>query len=236
MRLPIVVEGLANVRDLGGLKRTDGSVTPMGVFVRSEVLDRLDDSGWEALRVYGVRTVIDLRRPSEATGAVPADMQLIHVDLDGDERDFWDPIEGDGRWGTPIYYNAHMKELPHRLAGVLHAIANARAGGVLFHCGAGWDRTGLVAAVLLKALDVTDDAAADDYLASFVNADAMAALHGRSFDVEERLEVLSRFGHSAESAYRRMYNELDLAEWFRAAALDNETVTAIKSWRGSAAS
>lgn len=235
MRLPIVIEGLANVRDLGGLERNDGSLTPTGVFVRSEMLDRLDASGWEALRTHGVRTVIDLRRPDEAFGDVPADMDVIRVDLDGDERDFWDPLEADGRWGTPLYYVAHVRELPHRLAGVLDAIANAVEGAVLFHCGAGWDRTGLVASVLLKALDVTDDAAVHDYLASFVNADAMAALHGRSFDVEERHAVLDRFGHSAESAYRNMYDELDLEEWFRVAAITEETRTAIRTWRGSTA-
>ena len=100
---------------------------------------------------------------------------------------------------------------------MLKAIANADEGAVLFHCGAGWDRTGLVVAVLLKALDVTSDAAVDDYLASFENADEMAVLHGRSFDVEKRHEILGRFGHSAESAYRSMYDELDLEEWYRRA-------------------
>jgi hypothetical protein len=30
------VDGLVNGRDLGGLKRTDGTVTPRGVFFRSE--------------------------------------------------------------------------------------------------------------------------------------------------------------------------------------------------------
>jgi len=134
MLLPLVVEGLANVRDLGGLERKDGSVTPPGVFIRAEALDRLSASGWEALRAHGVRTVIDLRRPSEYTGRVPNDIQLVRVDLDGDERDFWDPIELDGRWGTPLYYLAHLRELPYRLAEVLRAIAAADDGAVLFHC------------------------------------------------------------------------------------------------------
>lgn len=163
MLLPLVIEGLANVRDLGGLQRQDGSVTPAGVFIRAEMLDRLSASGWGELRTHGVRTVIDLRRPCEYTGDVPDDIRLVRVDLDGDERDFWDPIELDGRWGTPLYYLAHIRDLPHRLAEVLRAIATADDGAVLFHCGAGWDRTGLVAAVLRRVLDVTDDAATADY-------------------------------------------------------------------------
>lgn len=235
MQTALLVDGLANARDLGGLERNDGSVTPTRVFVRAEALDRLSDAGWDALRAHGVRTVIDLRRPAEASGTVPADLIVRRVDLDGDEQEFWEPFEEDGRWGTPLYYGAHLKELPHRLAGVLRAIASAPAGGVLFHCGAGWDRTGLVAAVLLKAVGATEEAALDDYLASFTNADAMSVLHGRSFDVEERHAVLGRFDHTAETAFREMYRELelDLDEWLRT-HLDAETARAITTWRGTA--
>lgn len=228
----LAINGLANVRDLGGLERNDGSLTPAGVFVRAEMLDRVDAAGWHALRVHGVRTVIDLRRPEEVTSTAPADMPVIHVDLDGDEREFWAPLEQDGRWGTPLYYAAHIGELPHRLVLVLRAIATAPEGAILFHCGAGWDRTGLVAAVLLKAVGVTEQAAVDDYLASFVNADAMRALHGRSFDVEERHAVLDRFGHTADSAFRAMYRSLDRTAWFRHAQVDADTERTITSWRG----
>jgi len=226
------VDGLANARDLGGMERNDRSLTPEGVFVRAEMLDRLDESGWAVLRGHGVRTVIDLRRPEEATGAVPDDMLLVRIDLDGDERDFWGPFEADGRWGTPLYYAAHLQQLPHRLAQVVQAIASAPGGAVLFHCGAGWDRTGLVAAFLLKAIGVSEDAAVADYLASFANADAMTALHGRSFDVEERHAVLAAFGHTPESAFREMYRHLDVDGWFRHAGIDEGAARSIVTWRG----
>lgn len=60
---------------------------------------------------------------------------------------------------TPLYHTAHLHQLSHRLAQVVQAIASAPEGAVLFHCGAGWDRTGLAAAFLLKAIGVTEDAA-----------------------------------------------------------------------------
>lgn len=234
MTRAISIAGLANARDLGGLDRRDGTVTPTGVFIRAEMLDRVHASGWEELRRYGVRTVIDLRRPGETTGEVPENIDHVRLDLDGDEAEFWAQYEADGRWGTPLYYLAHLRELPNRLADVLTAIASADHGAVLFHCAAGWDRTGLVAAVLLRALDVTANAAAADYLASFTNADAMAALHGRSFEVEKRHDILDRFGHTAESAFRDMYENLDLDEWFSEAHVDNQTRIAIETWRGTA--
>ncbi|WP_431779284.1 tyrosine-protein phosphatase [Microbacterium aurantiacum] len=228
----LCVEGLANVRDLGGRERRDGSLTPEGVFFRAENLDRVTGRGWTSLREAGVRTVLDLRRPDEVTDAVPDDLTVLRVDLDGDERDFWEELERDGRWGTPLYYAAHLRELPHRLAGVLEAIAAAPEGGILFHCGAGWDRTGLVAAVLLRAVEVTSDAALADYLASFANAEEMSALHERSFDVERRLEVLDAHGHTADSAFRAAYARLDVENWVRHAGLDDATVRAVTTWRG----
>lgn len=235
MKPALRIDGLANVRDLGGLDRKGGTVTPSGVFVRSERLDRLDSDGWEALRAYGVRTVIDLRRPDERTGHVPATMTHVHVDLDGgDEKDFWAQYEADGRWATPLYYLDHLRALPHRLASVLNAVAAADEGGILFHCSAGWDRTGLVAAVLLRTLDVTADAAVADYLRSFTNADAMASLHERSFDVEERQQILDGFGHTAESAFRDMYLDLNVEAWLTHSGLDPQTRVAIETWRGAA--
>ncbi|QEA29831.1 tyrosine-protein phosphatase [Microbacterium sp. CBA3102] len=237
MKPTLRIDGLANVRDLGGLERTDGTVTPSGVFIRSERLERVDSEGWQAIHAHGVRTVIDLRRPDESTGQVPPAVKRIHVDLDGsDETDFWKQYEEDGRWGTPLYYLAHLQALPDRLALVLNAIADADDGAILFHCSAGWDRTGLVAAVLLRAVDVTDDAAVADYLKSFTNADAMAALHERSIEVEERQQILGRFGHTAESAFRDMYGNLDLEAWFSESCIAPETRVAIETWRGAAAS
>lgn len=233
MQRSIEARGLANARDLGGLGRDDGSTTPTGVFLRAETLDRVETSGWDTLRALGVRTIIDLRRPDEVGYGVPSDIDLVRVDLDGDEREFWDPLEKDGRWGTPLYYTAHVRELPHRLHEVLRAITAAQDGAVLFHCAAGWDRTGLVAAFLLKALGATADAATEDYLASFANSGRMAALHERSFEVDERLAVLARFGHTPDSAFRSMYDELDVDEWLREVQAAPRTCHTVRTWRGS---
>lgn len=228
------VDGLANVRDLGGLPRRDGSRTPEGVFVRAEALDRVGDAGWERLHAHGIRTVIDLRRPQERSGEVPDAIARVNVDLDGDDAEFWTEYEADGRWGTPLYYLAHLQRLPGQTLAVARAVAAAADGGVLFHCGAGWDRTGLVAAVLLAAIDVIADAAVTDYLTSFRNAAAMELLHGRSFDVDERQGVVERFGHTPESAFRTMYDELDVPTWLDLVQADDNARHALLTWRGTA--
>ena len=234
MTRTLSIAGLANARDLGGLAREGGGVTPRGVFVRAERLDLVDADGWRALTAYGVRTVIDLRRPEEWTGEVPAEIARMRVDLDGDEAEFWAEYEADGRWGTPLYYPGHLQELPHRLSEVLAAIASAAEGVILFHCSAGWDRTGLVTAVLLRALDVTADAAVEDYVESFANAETMASLHARSFEAKERIQILDRFGHTPESAFREVYENLNLDDWFAHSGVDAQTRAAIETWRGAA--
>ncbi|WP_416429489.1 tyrosine-protein phosphatase [Paenarthrobacter nicotinovorans] len=58
-------EGLTNGRDLGGLKRADGTFTPRGVFFRSENVDLLTPDGWQSLYNAGIRTVVDLRQERE---------------------------------------------------------------------------------------------------------------------------------------------------------------------------
>lgn len=88
----------------------------------------------------------------------------------------------------------------------------------------------------LREQGMADDAAVADYLKSFTNADAMAALHERSIEVEERQQILGRFGHTAESAFRDMYGNLDLEAWFSESCIAPETRVAIETWRGAAAS
>jgi len=230
------VEGLANARDLGGLERRDGSVTPTGVFYRSDMLDRVTPAGWRALRELGVRTVVDLRRPEERAGVEPHGIEVVPADLDGDDDEFWAPYEADGRWGTPLYYLPHLTGNPHRMRAVLDAIAAAPDGAVLFHCAAGWDRTGLVSAMLLRSLEVTPEAAVADYLRSFENAQAMEALHGRPSHVPQRLGVLSGFGHTPDSAFCAAYTGIDVDAWFAAADVAPATRTAVRTWRGAVTS
>jgi protein-tyrosine phosphatase len=62
-----------------------------------------------------------------------------------------------------------LEQLGPELARVLRAVACAPAGPLLFHCVAGKDRTGLLAAVLLALADVTPAAIAADYALSAHN-------------------------------------------------------------------
>ncbi|HND86407.1 MAG TPA: tyrosine-protein phosphatase, partial [Pseudobdellovibrionaceae bacterium] len=61
----LVWEGCHNTRDLGGLESRNGDVIRRGTFVRSDSPHNLTEAGWQSLRGYGIKTIIDLRNESE---------------------------------------------------------------------------------------------------------------------------------------------------------------------------
>ena len=151
-------DGCANVRDLGGLRTSDGGEIRRGAIVRADALDRLSADGWAALEAHGVRTVIDLRNDDElATDLAPrpAAITTLHLPLDGvEDTEFWKQWHERPEFGTPIYYRPFLDHFPDRTAAVFTAIARAEPGGVAIHCGIGRDRTGLIAIMLLALAGV----------------------------------------------------------------------------------
>lgn len=136
-----------------------------GPLVRSDALDHLTGAGWSALYASGITTVVDLRNDDEVTAvpAMPKGVTRLHLPLDGKEdREFWNSWENTWAFGTPLYYGPHLRRFPHLTTRVLEALAAAPAG-VVFHCGIGRDRTGMVAMIVLWLLGRDRQAIIDDY-------------------------------------------------------------------------
>src|SRR5579871_4225089 len=112
----LVVDGLTNARDLGGLRRRGGGQTPRGVFYRSESADLITPAGWDQVRAAGIRTVVDLRQPGERaadTRPRPGWLTTIAVDLDGlENQEFWRGYWDNGLVGTALYYLPHLAAMP----------------------------------------------------------------------------------------------------------------------------
>src|SRR5262249_55586676 len=147
--------GCYNARDLGGLRRTGGGVTRRGTTFRADNPQRLTAEDWRSAADLGIRTVIELRARYETKpDGRPAAVDSLNIVLDDEtDTEFWT------RWDpslicTPLYYRAFLDRFPHKIAEVCTAIARAKPGGVLYHCAAGRDRTGLISLVLLNLVDV----------------------------------------------------------------------------------
>ncbi len=167
-----------NVRDLGGHASTDGRITRRGVFVRADSVGRLSEKGCAALEAYGVRTIIDLRvavevrdEPSPLIGH--ATITSHHLPLDPNDRTVTKAVathKGAGLPAMAAVNAAFLQENQAQIVAIVRTMAGAREGGVLFHCHAGRDRTGLIAMLLLGLVGVPAEAIVADYAVSF-NAD-----------------------------------------------------------------
>ena len=161
---------LLNARDLGGCPTLDGARTRWRSLLRADDLAQLDEAGLRALADYGVATVIDLRWRAETErhpSPIPSELPQIHyrqLSLLTPTEDEWRERALDATkelWNCVV-----LEEVRLELRVVLQAIAAAAPGPLLFHCLAGKDRTGLVAALLLALADVVPEAIAHDYALS----------------------------------------------------------------------
>ena len=162
-------DGCNNVRDLGGLSTSDGRMTRWGSIVRSDTPARLTAAGWSALYEYGIRTIISLHTVGmveDELNVTPPYSDLVTVQAaieDITDREFLHQWAVTELWGTPLYYKDALQRWPERHAAVISAIAQARPGGVLFHCIRGHDRTGIIALLLLALVGVAPDEIIADY-------------------------------------------------------------------------
>jgi len=233
----IDVDGLINARDLGGLRRRDGAVTPRGVFFRAENVDWVRPAGWDQLRALGVRTIVDLRQPGERardTQARPPWLTTVEVDLDGLENTaFWKDYWDNGLVCTALYFIPHVTAMPERAGRALSALAQAPDGGVLFHCMSGRDRTGLISLLLLTAADVEPEEIVSDYIETVRLGDIRAAA-AKGKNAEPMWEdICASRGTTTEGAFRDAIRRLDLTWLYTAARMDPRDVDAIRTWRGT---
>jgi protein tyrosine/serine phosphatase len=168
-------DGCVNARDLGGHVAEDGRVTQFGGVVRADSVRRLSEDGWQALTDYGVRTVVDLRYQVELDRDPPRDVDLdvVHISLFGEpDEERWVELEklgtaqGDAAGFTRVVYLEVLEEHRAKVATAVGAVGHAVPGGVVVHCHAGKDRTGLVTALLLRLAGVPIEEVALDYAES----------------------------------------------------------------------
>ena len=154
-----------NVRDLGGYVRTSGGMTQWRRLLRGDSLAHLAPASLDRLISERLSLVIDLRGPHELL-AEPNPF-ADHDTVAFRNIALFDALSPIAMAETPFdmaaRYRDALDRCGPRLAQVLRAIADAEAGIVLFHCTAGKDRTGIVAALLLLLADVAEADIVADY-------------------------------------------------------------------------
>lgn len=164
------LHGTFNFRDLGGY-HANGGRTRWGRLFRSDALLHLDDHDIAILNELGLATVVDLRSSLEISGSGRgplASTNIRYVQQSLIERE-----AGESR-GAPappggelaeryLFYVDVSRETFARLVGLIAQEDNLP---LVFHCAAGKDRTGVMAALVLSLLGVDRTDIVADYLAS----------------------------------------------------------------------
>lgn len=163
-------EGATNFRDLGGYRTRSGGRTRWGLVFRADSLHGLTEEDLELYAQLGLRAVFDLRSDierEERPNPMPSRAFTV-ISRSPDEQGVKVPTDS---WSTAVDGEQILHELYVRL--IEHAAPRigslytelARPDGLpaVFHCHAGKDRTGIVAALLLELVGVDRDAVLDDY-------------------------------------------------------------------------
>ena len=175
---------------------------------------------------------MDLRNKDErATDAAPrpADITTLRLPLDGTEqRDFWDEWNHWGM-GTPLYYRPFLDRFPRRVVAAISAIAHAPAGGVLVHCRAGRDRTGLITILLLSLVGVAPEEIAADHALSGPRLAPLFAELGEDDHAPQIEAYLEGQGTTAREAILSLLEELDVESYLGAAGLGDDDFAALRA-------
>ncbi len=195
-------EGCLNVRDLGGYPAADGRETRWGAVVRSDNLSPLTVAGRDALRDYGITSIIDLRMQEEAEQlpnpfAEAGDHGIMYTNVSFIDPDVPPPDEFTTLANS---YAGMLDRFQPEVSEIMGTIARAPEGGVLVHCHAGKDRTGLVCALLLELVGVDRETTGADYALS---EECLRPLREESLPDEpgeqaEREKELSKYSPRAE--------------------------------------
>ncbi len=168
-RIPF--ERVFNFRDVGGYRAADGRLVRWRRLFRSDALSGLTEAERERFLGLGIRTVLDLRRPYvlAAGGRVPAWDGLTYRHLDPQHPEWKITPYHDGldpsRYLAERYHDL-IEHGARRLVEAIGLIADEAAAPMVVHCVAGKDRTGVVCALTLSLLGVSDADIDADYALS----------------------------------------------------------------------
>jgi protein-tyrosine phosphatase len=165
------MDNCPNFRQQGGYQSRSGGTIKHNLLFRSGSLAELSDSDLQRLADLNLSIIIDFRRDSEVQQNpyhLPANLADKQKQLTVAPGSLAAAFEK----GCATHSAQYMIDVNRTLAldhkevfsDFLHEVLNVEDGGLLFHCNAGKDRTGIAAALILMALDIPREQIIEDYL------------------------------------------------------------------------
>lgn len=166
----VELDGPLNFRDLGGVVTREGRTVRRGLVYRADDLNALTPADLLTLTGLGLRTVIDLRTQMEVGRSTlsyrTAGIAHHHVPV---ITELWSPdmVNAEHPADDLAARYVEMVEVgAPSLARAVSMLADRQHGPTVFHCAAGKDRTGIVAALVERVLGVDDEVIIERYAAS----------------------------------------------------------------------
>jgi protein-tyrosine phosphatase len=172
----IPLEGSSNFRDLGGYPGSNGRPTRWGRLFRSDALHELTAGDVGHLHALGLRTVVDLRTERELhrTGRGPLEpgpvafhhLAVVREGVRDGASAGGESLAAPAPPGDDLSerYLWYLEVGRDSLVEVLTLLGGGEHYPLVFHCAAGKDRTGVLAALVLEMVGVEREVIIDDYV------------------------------------------------------------------------
>ncbi len=177
-------EGANNFRDLGGYEAADGRTVRWAVIFRSGMLAKLTDRDLERLARLRLRLLCDLRsseeqqkhpdrmpaeEPPEVINLTVWPKAVTELEVLIRSGRIWERLGAtdlsadDTRQAMCGFYRSYVMDHTAEYGTLLKRLCKASSRPALIHCAGGKDRTGVGAALVLRALGVPNEQIVHDY-------------------------------------------------------------------------
>lgn len=179
------VDGVGNVRDIGGRKNINDKRIKQGLIFRGSKLENdLTETGTEQLKNLGIKTELDLRK--EAIGTVNhsfigEDVEYIQIPCSA----YDEFIENDIKNGT-------CKKL-------IELLADSEKYPIYFHCYGGADRTGTLAFLLDAILNLDDETMLKEYENTMLASPSQKISRSRKGKFKPFIKYIKKNGNKKSS-------------------------------------
>lgn len=234
------IDGAHNIRDLGGYPITGGATTRWRSVLRADGLSGLDPDACGTLLREGVTTIVDLRGEHEI-GQQPSPfctqerLHYCNISLFSALAPVQALTLSAADFDMSARYRQALDDCGPAIRNVMQAIADAGPGMVLFHCTAGKDRTGIIAALLLRLAGVERRSIVEDYaLTAQVAAPLLANIRRRYLGRGVAPEHVEQFLACAPQTMESLLDHLDrthggVETYLRAIGLGNDTICRLRA-------